>query len=82
MNKQDANKQKPLREAKHKLTVLGTSEEKISLKNRVYGAKPTPTETIDDIKDIHRQRPLVRLKTDVTDTTKRRRRRRDLKRLE
>lgn len=82
-HKQDTSKQRPPRQTKQKLSVLGTTEEKISLRNRAFGAKPAPSETIHDIHDTAKRSMFAgRLKQDVTERTKRRRRRRELKFLE
>jgi hypothetical protein len=36
------------------MKVLGTSKEFISLKNRMYDRKPSPAETVFDVKDTPR----------------------------
>lgn len=60
------------------LKVLGIAEERISLKSRAYGAKPTQAETVFDIHD-RQVKPGPKLKANVTERTKKRRRRRELK---
>ena len=61
-----------------KLKILGTSEECVSLKSRMYDRKPTTAETIFDIKDTPRVQRLREIKKDVTEITKRRRARKQL----
>ena len=63
------------------MKVLGTSKEFISLKNRMYDRKPSPAETVFDVKNTPRVK-MRTIKKDVTNRTKRRRKRRAEKMLQ
>lgn len=60
------------------IRVLGKTEERMFLRSRAYGAKPTQAATVFDVRD-NQVKPAPRLKTNVTERTIQRRRRRELK---